>query len=342
MKILVTGGAGFIGFHLIKKLTGLSHQVVGLDNFNDYYDVNLKISRVNNLGLDKELIYGDKRASSSISNLEFIKLDIIDNENIIRLFIEEQFDIVINLAAQAGVRYSITNPHQYIESNILGFLNILEACKNNKVKHLVYASSSSVYGLNNKIPFSTTDNVDHPISIYAATKKSNELMAHVYSNLYSLPTTGLRFFTVYGPWGRPDMAYFSFTKAILNGDNINIYNNGELYRDFTYVDDIVESVSRISFIYKDEAIQNEGSSPFYKLYNIGNSSPVKLLDFIEILENNLNSKAKRTYLPMQLGDVHTTYADVAALEEKIDFRPNTSLDSGIKEFVDWYTNYYNI
>jgi len=342
MKFLVTGGAGFIGYHLINKLIGLNYQVVGLDNFNDYYDVTLKKNRVRNLGFNNELDYNVKNSSSIFKNLTFIKLDIIDKEKISNLFYEESFDIVVNLAAQAGVRYSIINPHQYIESNILGFLNILESSKNNSVKHLVYASSSSVYGLNNKIPFSTKDNVDHPISIYAASKKANELMAHVYSNLYSLPTTGLRFFTVYGPWGRPDMAYFSFTKAILSGDEIDIYNNGELYRDFTYVDDIVESVSRISLSYSNEANQNNDASLFYRLYNIGNSSPVKLHDFIEILEKNLDAKAKKRYLPMQPGDVHTTFADVSDLEEKINFRPNTSLETGIKKFVDWYLKYYNL
>ena len=342
MKILVTGGAGFIGFHLIKKLISMEHEVVGLDNFNDYYDVNLKIARTKTIGFSGEFKDGVKYFSSLNENLSFFKLDIIDKVKLNSLFENERFDIVINLAAQAGVRYSISNPHKYVESNVLGFLNILEASQINKVKHLVYASSSSVYGLNNKVPFSTSDNVDHPISIYAATKKSNELMAHVYSNLYSMHTTGLRFFTVYGPWGRPDMAYYTFTKAILNGDGINVYNNGELFRDFTYIDDIVESISRILFVYKNEPVQQGGCSPYYKLYNIGNSSPVKLLDFIEILEKNLNSRAKRIFLPMQLGDVHTTYADVTALEEKINFRPGTSLDSGIKNFVDWYKSYYKI
>jgi UDP-glucuronate 4-epimerase len=341
MKILVTGGAGFIGFHLIKKLISMEHEVVGLDNFNDYYDVNLKIARTKTIGFSDEFKYGIKYFSNLNKNLSFLKIDIIDKEKLDILFKNERFDIVINLAAQAGVRYSISHPHKYVESNVLGFLNILEASQISKVKHLVYASSSSVYGLNNKIPFSTTDNVDHPISIYAATKKSNELMAHVYSSLYSMHTTGLRFFTVYGPWGRPDMAYFSFTKSILNGDGINVYNNGELFRDFTYIDDIVESISRIIFVYKNEPEIQGGSSPYYKLYNIGNSSPVKLLDFIDILEKNLNSQAKRIFLPMQLGDVHTTYADVTALEEKIDFSPSTSLDTGIKNFVDWYKTYYN-
>lgn len=342
MKVLVTGGAGFIGFHLIRRIVCFDHEVVGIDNFNDYYDVNLKIARTNELGFNEVLKYGKKYSSSLYNNLIFIKLDITHKEKIYSLFKNEQFDVVINLAAQAGVRYSLSNPEKYIESNIVGFLNILESCQINKVKHLVYASSSSVYGLNNKIPFSTTDNVDHPVSIYAATKKSNELMAHVYSNLYSLPTTGLRFFTVYGPWGRPDMAYFSFTKAILNGDKIDIYNNGDLYRDFTYVDDIVEGINKLSFNFGEDEADKNGVNSIYQIYNIGNSKPIKLLDFIDILEKNLGVEAIRTFLPMQLGDVHMTYADVTALEEKIAFAPNTSLDSGIKEFVVWYKNYYSL
>lgn len=342
MKVLVTGGAGFIGFHLINKLISLDHEVVGLDNFNDYYDVNLKFSRVSNLGFNEGFVYGIKYFSSKNKNLSFLKLDIADKEKIENLFKIENFEIVVNLAAQAGVRYSITNPHKYIESNILGFLNILESSRINKIKHLVYASSSSVYGINNKVPFSTNDNVDFPVSIYAASKKSNELMAHVYSNLYSLQTTGLRFFTVYGPWGRPDMAYFSFTKAIINNDHIDIYNNGELYRDFTYIDDIIESISRIMFLINNEASQNNTSSPYYEIYNIGNSKPVKLLEFIEILEQSIGSKAKRNYLPMQLGDVYNTYADVSELEAKINFRPNTSFQTGIKNFVDWYLKYYKL
>lgn len=342
MKILVTGGAGFIGFHLIKKLSNLSHHIIGLDNFNDYYEVELKISRLKELGFNKEIEYGEIMQSSSFENLKFTKLDITDDKCLNNLFEIEQFEIVVNLAAQAGVRYSLVNPHQYIESNIVGFLNILEACKTNKIKHLIYASSSSVYGLNNKVPFSTNDNVDHPISIYAATKKSNELMAHVYSSLYDLPTTGLRFFTVYGPWGRPDMAYFSFTKAILNSENINIYNNGELYRDFTYIDDIVESISKIMFVYNKRHNDKKEKSSNYNIYNIGNSSPIKLIKFIEILESALNKIAKKTYLPMQLGDVHTTFADVSALEEKINFQPNTTLELGINNFVQWYLKYYKL
>jgi UDP-glucuronate 4-epimerase len=341
MKILVTGGAGFIGYHLIKNLALLDHEVVGLDNFNDYYDVELKIARVKNLGFYQDFAYGIKYTSNLNSKLSFLKLDIIEKANIESLFEKEKFDIIINLAAQAGVRYSITHPHKYIESNILGFLNILEASRITKVKHLLYASSSSVYGINNKLPFSTNDNVDFPVSIYAASKKSNELMAHVYSNLYSLPTTGLRFFTVYGPWGRPDMAYFSFTRAILNNESIDVFNNGDLYRDFTYIDDIVESVIRIAFLFNGERNENNGN-PYYQLYNVGNSKPIKLMDFIEILEFNLGSKAKRNYLPMQLGDVYNTYADVSELEAKINFKPNTTFQTGIKQFVDWYLNYYKL
>lgn len=340
MKFLVTGGAGFIGFHLIKKLITLEHEVVGIDNFNDYYDVNLKFARISTIGLSGDFKVGVKYCSNLHENLSFFKIDITDKEKLEILFKSEGFDVVINLAAQAGVRYSISNPHKYVEANVLGFLNVLEVSQNNKIKHLVYASSSSVYGLNNKVPFSTTDNVDHPVSLYAATKKSNELMAHVYSNLYSMQTTGLRFFTVYGPWGRPDMAYFSFTEAILNGDGINVYNSGELYRDFTYIDDIVESITRILFVEESKIEQQGGRSQYYNLYNIGSSRPVKLLDFIEILEKNLGLSAKRIFLPMQPGDVHTTFADVSALEEKINFSPSTSLDTGIRKFVEWYKNYY--
>jgi UDP-glucuronate 4-epimerase len=332
---LVTGAAGFIGFHLSKRLLNEGCTVIGLDNLNDYYDVNLKKSRLEIL--EKE------------SNFKFVYADLKDKEAVDKVFQENKIDIVVNLAAQAGVRYSLKNPYAYIDSNIVGFMNILEASRHNKVEHLVYASSSSVYGANKKMPFSTSDNVDHPISLYAATKKSNELMAHVYSHLYGIPTTGLRFFTVYGPWGRPDMALFLFTKAILKGEPIKVFNYGKMERDFTYIDDIIEGVVRVianppkSNENYDWTIQDPSTSHApYKVYNIGNNKPVQLMEFIETLEKHLGKKAIREYLPIQAGDVPKTYADVDNLIRDVGFKPDTSIDEGIRKFVEWYKEYYGV
>ena len=311
LKILVTGSAAFIGFHLTNQLLGEGNKVVGIDNINDYYDVNLKYGRLKEAGIKKnEIEYGKSVISSKFTNYQFVQLNLEDQENIYKLFDIEKFDVVVNLAAQAGVRYSLTNPHAYISSNILGFTNILEACRHNNVKHLVYASSSSVYGLNKSMPFSTDDNVDHPISLYAASKKSNELMAHTYSYLFKIPTTGLRFFTVYGPWGRPDMALFLFTKAIVENKPIDVYNHGKMERDFTYIDDIVNGI--INVIKnppkgKDKIEKPSESIAPYKIYNIGKSAPVKLLDFIEAIEDALGKKAQRNMLPLQAGDVEKTW-----------------------------------
>lgn len=332
MKVLVTGAAGFIGSRLI-ELLGNKNEIVGIDNLNDYYDTSLKIARLNNL-IQK-------------NNFRFLKMDLADKDLMLNLFSKENFDIVIHLGAQAGVRYSIENPYAYIDSNIIGMMNILEGARNNPVQHLIYASSSSVYGGNKKVPFSTEDSVDHPVSLYAATKKSNELMAHTYSNLYDIPTTGLRFFTVYGPFGRPDMAYFSFTNKIVKGETIEVFNNGDMMRDFTYIDDVVEGIIRLipeipqrntNWTEKDVS---ESWAP-YRIFNIGNSTPVKLLDFIETIEKHLGIKAKKVFKPMQPGDVQKTFADVADLERVINFKPTTTIDSGIKEFVNWYKDYYQI
>jgi UDP-glucuronate 4-epimerase len=347
-KILVTGSAGFIGYHVVKKLIGQNVTVVGLDIINDYYDVNLKYGRLADQGIEvNNITYNVELKSRTYPGLHFIKLDLTDEKNISALFKNYQFDTVINLAAQAGVRYSLTNPKAYLSSNIEGFLNILEACRHNQVKHLVYASSSSVYGLNENMPFSVHHNVDHPISLYAACKKSNELMAHTYSYLYQLPTTGLRFFTVYGPWGRPDMALFIFTKAIMAGNPIEIYNNGNMQRDFTYIDDIVEGVIRVAAKIPAGNPNWSGKNPDpgcskapYRLYNIGNHSPVKLLDFIEAIENKLGKKAKRNYLPIQPGDVPSTFADVTDLIKDINYTPSTSLQQGIDRFIAWYKEFY--
>ncbi len=332
-NVLITGAAGFIGFHLTKRLVDDGYRVVGLDNMNNYYDVGLKKSRLNIL--------------NQLENFCFYQVDLKDKGELEKIFIEEQLSFVINLAAQAGVRYSIENPQAYIDSNIVGFFNILEMCRNYPVEHLIYASSSSVYGGNKSVPFSTEDNVDHPVSLYAATKKSNELMAHSYSNLYNIPTTGLRFFTVYGPFGRPDMAYFSFTKNIFENRSISIFNNGEMERDFTYIDDIIEGISKlILFIPKSNNSWSEKSdglsSSFapYKIYNIGNSRPVTLMKFIEVLEDKIGIKAKKEYLEMQDGDVKKTYADVFDLEKSINFKPNTTLDNGLSSFINWYKEYY--
>ena len=330
MKILVTGAAGFIGFHLSKLLLNNVYEVIGLDNINDYYDTNLKYDRLKILGVQKN----DAEKYNCLINenkFKFIRLNIEDKENLSVLFSNEKIDLVCNLAAQAGVRYSLSNPDTYVQSNIVGFLNILECCRHNSIKHLIYASSSSVYGSNKKIPFSIKDNVDNPISLYAATKKSNELMAHTYSHLFNLKTTGLRFFTVYGPWGRPDMALFLFTKAILNGEPINVYNYGKMQRDFTYVDDI------ISGIYK---MITKQTNKKYSIYNIGNNNSVNLMDFINCIENKLNITANKKLMPIQPGDVSKTWANVDDLVNDFDYRPSTKIKDGIDKFIDWYIDYY--
>ena len=334
MNILVTGAAGFIGFHLSLALLRRGNTVVGLDNINDYYDPKLKYDRL--ALLEKE------------SGFSFIKADLCDKNSIEKVFSDNSFDRVVNLAAQAGVRYSLTNPDVYVNSNIVGFLNILEACRNHKIKHLVFASSSSVYGLNTNMPFSVHDNVDHPVSLYAATKKSNELMAHSYSHLFGLPITGLRFFTVYGPWGRPDMALFLFTRAILEGKPIKVFNNGLMKRDFTYIDDIVEGIVRVmekipqaNSDWNSQQPDPGTSSAPYRIYNIGNNQPVELLKFIETIEEKLGKKAIKEFLPLQAGDVLATYADVDDLMKETGFSPSTKLEVGIEKFVNWYLEYFN-
>ena len=342
MKILVTGAAGFIGFHVSKKLTENGHEVIGLDNINDYYDVSLKYARLKELGVSTEEAKNfGKICQSNLKNspLKFIRLNLEDREALPALFKDQQFDLVCNLAAQAGVRYSLENPETYVDSNIVGFLNLLECCRHHNIRHLVYASSSSVYGLNKKIPFETSDNVDHPISLYAATKKSNELMAFTYSHLYGFPTTGLRFFTVYGPWGRPDMAMFLFTEAMVKGNPINVFNNGQMERDFTYIDDIVDGVIRI--LEKDTQ-DRLNTNDKYKIYNIGNNNSVKLLDFIEEIEDNLNVKAKKNMLPMQPGDVSATWANVDDLIQDYGYRPNTPIKEGVSNFISWFKKFYHI
>lgn len=334
-KILVTGAAGFIGFHLSKRLISREDEVIGLDNLNDYYDVSLKEARLSQLQ--------DSRA------FKFYKLDLSDLQGLMGLFETERPDVVINLAAQAGVRYSLKNPHAYVQSNLVGFVNILEGCRHHGVKHLVYASSSSVYGANTSIPFSVHDNVDHPVSLYAASKKANELMAHTYSHLYGLPTTGLRFFTVYGPWGRPDMALFIFTRAILAGKPIDVFNYGKMKRDFTYIDDIIEGVVRVADRIPQPDPDWSGADPDlgtssapYRVYNIGNNQPVELLHFIEAIENCLGIKAEKNLLPMQPGDVPATFADVDDLMRDTDFKPDTSIEAGIRRFIEWYREYYRV
>lgn len=351
MKVLVTGTAGFIGYHTALRLLERGDEVVGIDNINDYYDVRLKFGRLKECGIDPEkaVLWNKEVQSSSYSKYRFLRLDLADRQGIADLFERENFQRVIHLAAQAGVRYSLVNPHAYIDSNISGTLNILEGCRHNGVEHLVYASSSSVYGLNETMPFSTNDSVDHPVSLYAATKKSNELMAHSYSKLFNLATTGLRFFTVYGPWGRPDMALFLFTKAILEGKPIDVFNNGEMSRDFTYVDDIVEGVLRVldhpaqTDQHWSGAHPNPSTSPApYKIYNIGNSSPVRLMDFIEAIEDALGKKAEKNYLPLQKGDVPATWADTSDLEKTFGYKPATPIKEGIGRFVQWYRNFYGV
>ena len=331
MKYLVTGAAGFIGNFVSERLCDAGHDVVGLDNLNDYYDPNLKLARLKRL---------DK-----FDNFTFVKLDLADREGMESLFAEEKFDRVIHLAAQAGVRYSIENPMAYIDSNLVGMATILEGCRHNKVKHLVYASSSSVYGMNEKMPFSTEDEVNHPVSLYAATKKSNELMAHSYSHLYDLPTTGLRFFTVYGPWGRPDMAPFLFTDAILNDREIKVFNNGKMKRDFTYIDDIVEGIIRIQDVVPARNADNPNTSPSsgkapYKVFNIGNNEPIALMTFIEAIEKAAGKEAKKNFMPMQAGDVPATFADIDSLKEEVGFKPDTKIEFGMQQFVDWYKGFY--
>ncbi|QXE90698.1 NAD-dependent epimerase [Geomonas subterranea] len=332
-KMLVTGAAGFIGFHLSKRLLAAGVEVVGLDNLNDYYDVNLK--------------YGRLKQLEETPGFRFVKMELADREGMAALFERERFDVVVNLAAQAGVRYSLINPYAYVDSNLSGFMNILEGCRHHGVKHLVYASSSSVYGANTSMPFSVHHNVDHPVSLYAATKKANELMAHTYSSLYGIPTTGLRFFTVYGPWGRPDMALFLFTKAIIEGRPIDVFNYGKMQRDFTYIDDIVEGVTRVIDRVPEKDGSWSGAHPDpgtsyapYKIYNIGNNNPVELLRFIEVLEQALGKEAQKNLLPIQAGDVPATYADVDDLMRDVGFRPATSIEDGVNRFVAWYREFY--
>ncbi|NMP28750.1 NAD-dependent epimerase [Rahnella sp. SAP-1] len=333
MTYLVTGAAGFIGYYACLRLLAEGHQVVGLDNLNDYYDVNLKLARVAQL--------------ESKPGFRFVKMDLADRSGMAALFVENKFERVIHLGAQAGVRYSIDNPLAYIDANLVGFVNVLEGCRHNKVQHLLYASSSSVYGMNHKQPFATGDNVDHPISLYAATKKANELMAHTYSHLYGLPTTGMRFFTVYGPWGRPDMALFKFTRAMLANENIDVYNRGEMCRDFTYIDDVAEAIMRLKDIIPQpnpdwtvETGDASASSAPYILYNVGNSNPVQLMDYIKALEIALGIEAKKNMLPVQPGDVLETSSDSMPLYNATGFKPQTSVLQGVKSFVDWYKDFY--
>lgn len=348
MKILVTGAAGFIGFHTVLRMVEAPDiEVIGVDNINDYYEPELKHARLRELGFEStSLPENILQTSQTHDRIRFIKMNLEDTAIIDRLFDEEKFDVVCNLAAQAGVRYSLENPYPYVQTNVLGFLNILEASRRNGVKHLIYASSSSVYGLNREMPFSPSDAVDHPVSLYAATKRANELMAHTYSHLYQLPTTGLRFFTVYGPFGRPDMAYFSFTRMILQGKTIKVFNHGNMRRDFTYIDDITEGIFRL--IEKPPVGSdgepstwgpNHSSAPF-SIYNIGNHRPVRLLDFIKIIEDALGMEAQKEFLPMQPGDVEETYAEIADLQQLVGFNPSTPLEVGLPKFIDWYLDFY--
>lgn len=336
-KILVTGVAGFIGFHTINKLLTQGFEVIGIDNINDYYPMTLKFDRLKELGISTDSIrYNVMVESKKFKDFKFSRIDITDEHNLLELFRLHKFNFVIHLAAQAGVRYSLDNPRAYIESNITGFLNILEAVRYNRVEHLVYASSSSIYGQSTEQPFSTKHRADKPVSFYAATKRSNELMAYTYSHLYNIPTTGLRFFTVYGPWGRPDMAPMLFAKALKNNEVIKVFNNGNLERDFTYVDDIVDGVVKVM----KHIPEKDSSGARYKLYNIGNSYPIKLMDFIKTLEDAFGKKVEKIMLPMQAGDVYSTYADIEDLKKEIGYRPRTTLKQGITKFADWYTKYY--
>jgi UDP-glucuronate 4-epimerase len=349
LKILITGAAGFIGYHLVEKMIESGNDIVGLDIINDYYDLRVKFGRLDNCGIHIQNIKHNVMVQSTkYSNYRFIKLDLSDQKHIYQLFEKEKLDVVVNLAAQAGVRYSITNPDAYLQSNIIGFYNILEACRQNKIKHLVYASSSSVYGWNEKMPFSTSDNVDHPISLYAASKKSNELLAHSYSALYNIPTTGLRFFTVYGPWGRPDMALFLFAKSIFAGKPIDVYNHGNMMRDFTYIDDIVEGISRVIDKPAKMNLKWSGLNPDpgssnapYKIYNIGNNSPIRLLDFIEAIEKAIGKNAMKNLMPLQPGDVPSSHADISDLVEDFNYKPDTPIQEGINSFIKWYLEFYD-
>lgn len=350
MKILVTGAAGFIGSYVCKRLLDRGDVVVGLDNINTYYDVSLKYGRLSTLGIQQEHVDWYRFIESNLfENFRFVRMNLEDKQVMQMLFANECFDKVVNLAAQAGVRYSLENPYAYVESNIDGFLNVLEVCRHYQVKHLVYASSSSVYGLNGKVPFSEKDSIAHPVSLYAATKKSNELMAHTYSHLYGIPSTGLRFFTVYGPWGRPDMSPFLFTDAMLHGHAIKVFNHGDMLRDFTYIDDIVESVLRVidhipvsNSHWSAQAPDPSSSTAPYKIYNIGNSHPVKLMDFIQAIEEAIGHPAEKVYLPMQPGDVYQTNADTTALQQELGFKPNKPIKEGVRETIEWYRSFYNL
>ncbi|MBC7915787.1 MAG: NAD-dependent epimerase/dehydratase family protein [Pyrinomonadaceae bacterium] len=346
MKVLVTGSAGFIGFYLVKVLHGRGDEIVGLDNINDYYDVQLKYGRLRETGIIKENIRVNKLlASVTCPGYRFVQADLTDKAYLRKLFHSERFDVVCNLAAQAGVRYSLLNPQAYIDSNIQGFLNILECCRYNQIKHLVYASSSSVYGLNTEMPFSESHKTDQPISLYAASKKSNELMAHTYSHLFNIPTTGLRFFTVYGPWGRPDMALFSFTNDIINGLPISIYNNGEMKRDFTYIDDIVDGIVKVidtGFNTVEDKNDKSQTESLSNIYNIGRGLPVNLMDFVTALESGLGIKSIKNFMPMQDGDVAQTWANIDRMKLKYGYDPKFKIQDGVKAFVNWYRSYYNI
>ena len=333
--ILVTGAAGFIGYHICEALLKAGHNIVGLDNINDYYDEDLKYARLNQLGIERAEVFNLTYGSTThVTQMQFIRMHLEDREALPKLFKKFKFDMVCNLAAQAGVRYSLETPEAYVDSNITGFLNILECCRHHNIKRLVYGSSSSIYGNSDAVPFSETANVDKPISLYAATKKSNELMAYTYSHLYGIETIGLRFFTVYGPWGRPDMAMFLFTDAIINNRPIKVFNNGNLCRDFTYIDDIVAGIFAT-------LLEDSKDSSIYKLYNIGNSAPVQLMDFIKSIENNLGVVAEKEMLPMQAGDVNQTWADLSKLQSDYNYKPNTSVEKGVEAFIDWFKAYYN-
>lgn len=349
MKVLVTGAAGFIGYHLVDTLIQQGHEVVGLDNINDYYDQNLKYDRLQKCGIQREQVVFDTLCqSSSHPGFRFIRMNLEDKELLTSLFRDEHFDIICNLAAQAGVRYSLENPDAYVSSNVVGFLNLLECCRNYPVKHFVYASSSSVYGLNTQMPFATTDAVDHPVSLYAATKKSNELMAHTYSHLFKIPTTGLRFFTVYGPWGRPDMSPILFANAIVKGTPLKVFNQGRMKRDFTYIDDIIDGVMRVLFnpaeannSFDTFNPDSSSSSAPYRIFNIGNSKPTQLIEYIDTLEKAFGKEANKVMMPMQPGDVVGTYSDITPLAKETGYQPQTPLNEGIRKFVEWYNSYYN-